>query len=269
MLNGIKKLRPDGTMAIIQNGSPLYYREPESGTSEIRKYILENDLLSAIVRLPSDMFYNTGLITYIWILTKDKPLERAGKVQLIDASKCSIKRRRPIGKKKNDLGQGSVDLVVKAYRDFQTKTYEDGEKKVQSILYNVEDFQFQKVAIFAPERDSDGRPILKRGKVQMDKTTKEEEKFDIFVDVRRYIDENPQLYAPGAIVDTSKTKTGYEIPFTRIFFEFGVPSFSSQILSTIEGTPIYEEELHRIDTALKAEFRSAKKYKDSGVEWIG
>ena len=269
MLNGIKKLRQDGAMAIIQNGSPLYYGEPESGTSEIRKYILENDLLSAIVRLPSDMFYNTGLITYIWILTKNKPAARCGKVQLIDASKCLVKRRRPIGKKKNDLDQDSVDLVVEAYRDFSTKTYESGSKSVQSIVYNIEDFQFQKVAIFAPERDADGKPIVKRGKIQLDKSTKEEEKFDIFADVQQYIDANPQLYAPGARVDSSKTKTGYEIPFTRIFFEFGVPNLSTQILSTIAGSPLYEAEIQSIDSALKAEFRAAKEYKDSGVEWIG
>ena len=269
MLNGIKKLREDGAMAIIQNGSPLYYGEPESGTSEIRRYILENDLLSAIVRLPSDMFYNTGLITYIWILTKRKPLDRAGKVQLIDASKCATKRRRPIGKKKNDLDQQSVDLVVEAYKEFLTKTYEVGMQRVQSIVYNIEDFQFQKVAIFAPERDTDGSPIIKRGKIQLNRATKEEEKFSITVDVQQYIEEHPQLYALGAVVDTSKTKTGYEIPFTRIFFEFVVPSFSSHILSTIVGTPMFDYELQTITNALRVELHAAKAYKDSGVEWIG
>lgn len=269
MLNGIKKLRNDGAMAIIQNGSPLYYGEPESGTSEIRRYILENDLLSAIVRLPSDMFYNTALITYIWLITKDKPENRLGKVQLIDASKCFVKRRRPIGKKKNDLDQESAQLIVKAFEDFETKTYEDGSKCVRSIVYDIEDFQFQKVAIFAPELDENGTPIIKRGKVQLDKSSKEEEKFDITVDVQAYIDEHPQLYAQGAVVDKTKTKTGYEIPFTRIFFEFGVPSLSSQILSTIQDSPMLDSELRAIDAELRKELAGAGEYKDSGVDWIG
>ena len=269
MLNGIKKLRNDGTMAIIQNGSPLYYGEPESGTSEIRRYILENDLLSAIVRLPSDMFYNTALITYIWIITKDKPNKRLGKVQLIDASKCFVKRRRPIGKKKNDLDQDSAQLIVKAFEDFQTKVYEDGDKCVRSIVYDIEDFQFQKVAIFTPELDEKGNPITKRGIVQLNKNTKEEEKFDITVDVQAYIDEHPQLYAPGALIDKAKTKNGYEIPFTRIFFEFGVPSLSSQILSSIQDSPILDLELRAIDAELRKELAGAGEYKDSGVEWIG
>ena len=269
MLNGIKKLRDDGMMAIIQNGSPLYYGDPESGTSEIRRYILENDLLSAIVRLPSDMFYNTGLITYIWIIAKNKEARRIGKVQLIDAAHCFEKRRRPIGKKKNDLDIESTAMIVRAFNEFKTENYSEGSKTVRSIVYDIEDFQFQKVAIFTPERDATGKIICKKGKIQLDKKSKQEEKFDIHVNVQEFVSNNPQVYGDDAVVDPTKTKVGYEIPFTRIFFDFCVPNFSSQILNSIKLSPIFESELEAIDSDLRAIMQEAGEYKDSGVEWIG
>lgn len=115
VLNGLSKLAPNGKMAIIQNGSPLFSGDAGSGPSEIRRYILENDWLDAIVQLGTDMFMNTGISTYIWICSKDKPVHRAGKVQLIDASHCFEARRKSIGTKRNDITDKCRDLIVKAW----------------------------------------------------------------------------------------------------------------------------------------------------------
>ena len=116
VLNGLSKLAPNGKMAIIQNGSPLFSGDAGSGPSEIRRYILENDWLDAIVQLGTDMFMNTGISTYIWICSKDKPLHRTGKVQLIDASHCYEARRKSIGTKRNDItGFRWCDLIVKRH----------------------------------------------------------------------------------------------------------------------------------------------------------
>ena len=112
VLNGLSKLAPNGKMAIIQNGSPLFSGDAGSGPSEIRRYILENDWLDAIVQLGTDMFMNTGISTYIWICSKDKPLHRTGKVQLIDASHCYEARRKSIGTKRNDITDQCRDLIV-------------------------------------------------------------------------------------------------------------------------------------------------------------
>ncbi len=112
-LNGIKKLKfGSGRMTIIQNGSSLFTGDAGSGPSEIRKYILENDLLEAIVQLPNDLFYNTVITTYIWLISKNKNPIRKGKTQLIDASNCFIKRRKSIGNKRNDLDEKCIKLIM-------------------------------------------------------------------------------------------------------------------------------------------------------------
>ena len=116
MLNGVKKLKEgSGRMAIIQNGSSLFTGDAGSGASEIRKYVIDGDLVGAIIQLPTDLFYNTGISTYIWVLTKGKEMNRSGKVQLIDASKCFVKRRKNIGNKRVDLNDNCIALILKAY----------------------------------------------------------------------------------------------------------------------------------------------------------
>lgn len=124
MLNGVKKLKEgSGRMAIIQNGSSLFTGDAGSGASEIRRYVIEGDLVEAIIQLPTDLFYNTGISTYIWVLTKGKDLHRGGKVQLIDASKCFVKRRKNIGSKRVDLDDASIELILRAYEEFGNETY--------------------------------------------------------------------------------------------------------------------------------------------------
>lgn len=140
MLNGVAKLKETGRMAIIQNGSPLFKGDAGSGESNIRGYLLENDWLEAIIQIPNDMFYNTGIATYIWIVSKDKSAERAGKVQLIDASKCFVKRRKPLGNKRNEFTAECIALIAKAYNEFAEGVYEDGALVVESKIKANEDF---------------------------------------------------------------------------------------------------------------------------------
>src|SRR5699024_5323975 len=115
----IHKMKPTGSkVAIIHNGSPLFTGDAASGPSEIRRYILENDLLEAIIALPNDIFYNTGIATYIWVLNKKKKIQRKGKVQLINANKMYEKRRKSLGNKRNDIPKHYIDEIVQIYGDF-------------------------------------------------------------------------------------------------------------------------------------------------------
>lgn len=152
-LNGLSKLKDTGRMAIVHNGSPLFTGGAGSGPSEIRRYIIENDWLEAIVQLPNDSFYNTGITTYIWILSKDKPDHRVGKVQLVDASKTFEKRRKSIGSKRNDITKESRDIIIKAYGEFENKEYynEDGKTCESKIFDNI-DFGYNEITIESPLR---------------------------------------------------------------------------------------------------------------------
>ena len=126
-LNGISKLKDNGRMAIIQNGSPLFKGDAGGGESNIRGFLLEHDWLDAIIQLPNDLFYNTGIATYIWIVSKEKSAERRGKVQLIDAGQCYEKRRKSLGNKRVEITDRCRELIIKAYKDFANREYEDGE----------------------------------------------------------------------------------------------------------------------------------------------
>lgn len=151
-LNGISKLKENGRMAIIQNGSPLFKGDAGGGESNIRGFLLEHDWLDAIIQLPNDLFYNTGIATYIWIVSKEKAPERKGKVQLIDASQCYDKRRKSLGNKRVEITDRCRELIVKAYKDFANQEIEDGEIRVESRIKDVEDFKYRKVFTYRPLR---------------------------------------------------------------------------------------------------------------------
>lgn len=165
-LNGIAKLKDDGRMAIIHNGSSLFTGAAESGESEIRRYMLENDWLDCIVQLSTDVFYNTGITTYIWIISKDKPEHRQGKVQLIDASKMVVARRKNIGNKRNDITEECREIIVKAYGEFKNdETYEWNGKVCRSKIFNNEDFGFNRIQIETPSYDENGKLVTKERKI--------------------------------------------------------------------------------------------------------
>lgn len=171
LLNGVAKLKEDeGRMAIIQNGSSLFKGDAGSGESEIRGYLLENDWLEAIVQLPNDLFYNTGIATYIWVVTKNKSSERQGKVQLIDASQCYDKRRKSLGNKRVEISDRCRDLIMEAYRDFTNWSYKSDDETlhVESKVLDNEYFKYSKLTIERPLTDeATGEPILKKANVSL------------------------------------------------------------------------------------------------------
>ena len=245
MLNGVAKLKETGRMAIIQNGSPLFKGDAGSGESNIRGYLLENDWLEAIIQIPNDMFYNTGIATYIWIVSKDKSAERVGKVQLIDASKCFVKRRKSLGNKRNEFTAECIALIAKAYNEFAEGVYEDGALVVESKIKANEDFKYSKVVVEQPVCDEQGNPILKRGKPTADSSKRDTESIPWTEEIEGYMAKNVYPYAPDAWIDEKKTKIGYEIPFTREFYKYVAPRSSADIFAHLE-------ELDKAETALMA-----------------
>lgn len=238
-LNGIAKLKDDGRMAIIHNGSSLFNGSAGSGESEIRRYMLENDWLDAIVQLSTDVFYNTGITTYIWIISKNKPAHRQGKVQLIDASKMVVARRKNLGSKRNDISEADRDVIVKAYGDFVNTTYESDGKVCESQIFNNEDFGFNRIQIESPLYE-DG-VIVTKGKKNApvaDASKRDFENVPLVEDIDRYFEREVKPYNPEAWIDKSKTKVGYEIPFTRYFYKYEAPEYSEDIekrLSVLES----------------------------------
>lgn len=245
LLNGVKKLKDTGRMAIIQNGSSLFTGDAGSGSSEIRRYIIENDRLEAIIQLPTDLFYNTGIATYIWIVDgkNAKPLNRLGKVQLIDASKCYVKRRKNIGNKRVDLDDKCIALIVKAYNEFEEKEYAEGDISVESKIFDNADFGYTKVTVETAQVNSKGNKILKKGKPVAEKGKTDTETIPLKEDINEYFNKNVLPYNPNAFMDRSKDKVGYEIPFTRLFYKFVKPKDSDEIYEEIKELEKEEETL--------------------------
>ena len=241
MMNGVKKLKEgSGRMAIIQNGSSLFTGDAGSGASEIRRYVIGGDLVEAIIQLPNDLFYNTGISTYIWVLTKGKAMQRSGKVQLIDASKCFVKRRKNIGDKRVDLDDNCIELILKAYEAFTDGVYEQDGLTVESKVFDNDYFGYTKVTVETAQTDADGKPILKKGKMQPVKGVSDNEIVPLQEDIDAYIEKNVLPYNPLAYLDRSKDNIGYEVPFTRLFYKFVPPTPSEQVFQEIKG--LEEEE---------------------------
>lgn len=244
MLNGVKKLKEGaGRMAIIQNGSSLFTGDAGSGASEIRRYVITEDLVEAIVQLPTDLFYNTGISTYIWLISKNKSDERKGKIQLIDASKCFEKRRKNIGNKRVDLSSNCIDLIVNAYNDFSNNAYQNGDLSVESKVFDNDYFGYTKVTVLTPILDENRQPILKKGKPQPDKAKTDTESIPLNEDIDEFIKKNVLPYNEFAYLDRKKDKIGYEIPFTRLFYKFVPPTPSEDIFAEIKALEIEETEL--------------------------
>ena len=247
MLNGVAKLKDPnehktgGRMAIIQNGSSLFSGDAGSGQSEIRRYLIENDWLDAIVQLPNDSFYNTGIATYIWIITKDKEEKRVGKVQLIDASNCYESRRKNIGNKRVDITDNARNLILKAYDEYlKDKVYEEttesGAKLVcKSKVLDSVDLGYNKITVESPLLDENGNPVKdKKGKTQADSDKRDFENVPLDQDIDKYFEREVLPYNKDAWIDKSKTKIGYEIPFTRTFYEYKQLEKADDIAARIE-----------------------------------
>src|SRR5699024_5417999 len=250
LLNGLSKLKDTGRMAIIHNGSALFSGNAGGGESEIRRYVIENDYLEAIVQLPNDSFYNTGIATYVWVLTKDKPKHRIGKIQLIDASNMYEKRRKNIGSKRVDISGACREIIVKAYGEFLNKEYYLDERMVESKILDNEDFGFYKVTVETPQYDEEGNIVLKKNKPLADKDKRDTEEIPLKEDIQAYVEKEIKPFNPDAWIDEQKTKIGYEIPFTRLFYKFEQPEKADDIAARIREI---EKEIVKSFEALSGE----------------
>lgn len=241
LLNGIAKLKDTGRMAIIQNGSALFTGDAGSGPSEIRRYIIENDWLDAIVQLPNDSFYNTGIATYVWIISKNKPETHRERILLIDASKCCEARRRPIGKKRVDITESCRNLITQAYGEYKSAIFTkdlDDQKTVltcKSKVLDIISLGYNKITIESPLLDADGNIELKKGKPIADPSKRDTENVPLneYIDV--YFKRQVLSYNPNAWIDRNKTKVGYEIPMTRFFYEFPSLESSDNIIDELRS----------------------------------
>ena len=256
-------------IGIVLNGSPLFTGGAGSGESEIRRYVLENDLVEAIIGLPTDMFYNTGISTYVWILSNRKPEDRKGFVQLIDASSFWQKMRKSLGSKRKELSEEHIATVTRLFGSFteaELVTALDAEgqpvgepqlvtntdptpiapeggrlKRVPiARIFNNEEFGYTTITVERPLRDEAGHVVLgskgkQKGKPQPDSALRDTENVPLTEDINAYFQREVLPHAPDAWIDEEKSKVGYEIPFNRHFYVFEPP-----------------RSLHAIDEDLKA-----------------
>jgi type I restriction enzyme M protein len=229
LLHLIAKMRPiaegGSRFGIVLNGSPLFTGGAGSGESEIRRYVLENDLLEAIIGLPTDMFYNTGISTYVWIVSNRKPEARKGKTQLIDASSFWQKMRKSLGSKRKELSEEHIAEITRLFGGF-VETEADG-KPISRIFSNGA-FGYRTITVERPLRDEQGKIILGskgklKGKQQPDSALRDTENVPLNEDVDVYFKREVLPHAPDAWIDHEKTKVGYEIPFNRHFYVFQPP----------------------------------------------
>ncbi|MGY6637730.1 MAG: type I restriction-modification system subunit M [Erythrobacter sp.] len=260
LMHLLSKMRPHAEggcrFGIVLNGSPLFTGGAGSGESEIRRYVLENDLVEAIIALPTDMFYNTGIATYVWVLSNKKPAARAGKVQLIDASSFWQKMRKSLGSKRKQMSDDQIAEVTQLFGAFveaELATVLDaGGKEVSrhvvragetpptapeggkvklaplSRIFDNTSFGYRTITVERPLRDEDGKIVLgqrgkAKGKPQADSALRDTENVPLSEDVAAYFEREVKPHAPDAWIDHDKTKIGYEIPFNRHFYVFEPP----------------------------------------------
>lgn len=266
LMHLLSKMRPatqgGARFGIVLNGSPLFTGGAGSGESEIRRHVLESDLVEAIIALPTDMFYNTGIATYVWILSNRKPAERKGKVQLIDGSGFWQKMRKSLGSKRKELGEADIATLTRLFGDFAeadlariidadgkevgTKVVLKGEQAPQapeggtiklaplSKIMPNESFGYRTITVERPLLDEDGSPVValkgkKKGQPQPDTSLRDTENVPLSEDIQTYFEREVKPHAPDAWIDHDKTKMGYEIPFNRHFYVFEPPRDLSEI----------------------------------------
>ena len=225
--NAVSKMKPEGSkIAIVHNGSALFKGDAGSGESEIRRYVIENDLLDCIIQLPNDMFYNTGIATYIWILSNKKPGHRVGKIQLINASEFYNKMRKNLGSKRNELSKEHIDNITKIYGDFVENEY--------SKIFENEYFGYRKVTVLQPELNEDGTPKKnKKGEYIPNIELTDTENIPLQETIEEYMNREVIPFAKYAYIDESKTKIGYEISFTKYFYKYHEPRKTEDIMNEI------------------------------------
>lgn len=266
LMHLLSKMRPHAEggcrFGIVLNGSPLFTGGAGSGESEIRRYVLENDLVEAIIALPTDMFYNTGIATYVWVLSNKKPVARAGKVQLIDASSFWQKMRKSLGSKRKQMSDDQIAEVTQLFGAFveaelATVLNADGKEVARHVvrageippaapeggkvklaplsrIFDNASFGYRTITVERPLRDEAGKIALgqrgkAKGKSQADSALRDTENVPLSEDVNAYFEREVKPHAPDAWIDHDKTKIGYEIPFNRHFYVFEPPRQLTEI----------------------------------------
>lgn len=272
LLHLLAKMRPakDGgsRFGIVLNGSPLFTGGAGSGESEIRRYVLENDLVEAIIGLPTDMFYNTGIATYVWIISNKKPADRKGTVQLIDAGSFWQKMRKSLGSKRKEMSDEHIATVTRLFGDFAEAELatvfdadgketgrqviaaaefapeppEGGKVKIAPIarIFRNEDFGYTTLTVERPLRDEQGKLVLGqkgklKGKPQPDSSLRDTENVPLSEDIKAYFKREVLPHAPDAWIDETRSKVGYEIPFNRHFYVFEPPRDLREIDEELKG----------------------------------
>ena len=226
--NAVSKMKPEGSkIAIIHNGSALFKGDAGSGESEIRRYVIENDLLDCIIQLPNDLFYNTGIATYIWVLNNKKPEHRQGKVQLINANNLYKRMRKNLGNKRNEMTKDHIDEITKIYGDFI-------ENEISKI-YDNDFFGYRKVTVLQAKTDESGnKEKNKKGEYIQDKDKgTDTETIPLQEDIHDYMEREVLPFASNSYIDNSKTKIGYEISFTKYFYKYQEPRTTKEIMAEI------------------------------------
>ncbi|PKR79553.1 restriction endonuclease subunit M [Brumimicrobium salinarum] len=241
----ISKMDKNGSrIAVVTNGSPLFTGDAGSGESDIRRWIIENDWLECIVAMPKDLFYNTGINTYIWFLTNKKEEHRKGKVQLING--CATEpdgvnskgkelfkeifarpNKKSLGNKRNEFSDKHIQELLKLYTDFEENTY--------SKIYDNEDFGYYQLTIEQPSYTAGGKVQKdKKGNPKADTKKRDKENVPLKVDVENYFKEQVLPHVPDAWIDFDKTRIGYEINFTKYFYEYEALRPANEIKVEIE-----------------------------------
>lgn len=209
----ISKFKDDNSrIGIVFNGSPLFSGDSGSGESEIRKWIIENDWLECVVQLPDQLFFNTGITTYLWILSKKKSKERRGKVQLIDGSNHYRPLKKSLGSKRKEVSEKGKEYILKVYNDFKENDI--------SKIYPNEFFGYRKLTIEQP-LVQDGKVVMdKKGNMKPDGSLRDTERIPLDVDIDDYFEKEVKPHLPNSWVDKDKTQVGYEINFTKYFYQY-------------------------------------------------
>lgn len=270
MLSKMRSAQDGGSrFGIVLNGSPLFTGGAGSGESEIRRYVLENDLVEAIIALPTEMFFNTGIATYVWIVSNRKPASRKGQVQLIDASALWQKMRKSLGSKRREMSEDNIALVTRVFAsaaEAQLATVTDAEGRVTDVqavfegeaapkapeggkvklaplsrVFRNEAFGYRSITVERPLRDDTGKVVLgqkgkQKGLPQPDAALRDNETVPLMEDVEAYFDREVKPHAPDAWIDHEKTRVGYEIPFNRHFYVFEPPRPLAEIDADLKRT---------------------------------